>query len=199
MNALFKFIEDQCLKYNIDESHGLKHAQGTFIRAKLLLGTLAKVDEAERRVALYAAALHDTCDSKYCPVMEASSEIKEFLLTQGWIQEEADAVVKIVNTMSYSKLKAASIDGHALYPDHGIWQRAYHVARNADLLEAYIVARCVLYTVHVHPTKSADEHGEKAAHLFKDRVFKSDSEGKPYCVLCFEKLLGHFGTAHLKG
>jgi hypothetical protein len=31
---------------------------------------------------------------------------------------------------------------------------------------------------------------------FKDRQFKSDDEYKPYCYECFEKLLGHFGTAH---
>lgn len=32
---------------------------------------------------------------------------------------------------------------------------------------------------------------------FKDRKFKSDPRDyKPYCYLCFEKLLGHFGNAH---
>lgn len=32
---------------------------------------------------------------------------------------------------------------------------------------------------------------------FKDRTFKSDPvENRPYCKICFEKLLGHFGTAH---
>ena len=32
---------------------------------------------------------------------------------------------------------------------------------------------------------------------FKDRTFKSDDEGKPYCFGCFEKLLGHYGSAHI--
>lgn len=32
---------------------------------------------------------------------------------------------------------------------------------------------------------------------FKERKFKSDpKDGKPYCFPCFEKLLGHYGTAH---
>jgi len=32
---------------------------------------------------------------------------------------------------------------------------------------------------------------------FKERKFKSDPrDGKPYCFPCFEKLLGHYGTAH---
>jgi len=35
---------------------------------------------------------------------------------------------------------------------------------------------------------------------FKDRSFKTDPvENRPYCYGCFEKLLGHFGTAHVKG
>ncbi len=33
---------------------------------------------------------------------------------------------------------------------------------------------------------------------FKERSFKSDSEGRPYCHQCFEKLLGHFGSAHFQ-
>ena len=32
---------------------------------------------------------------------------------------------------------------------------------------------------------------------FKERTFKTDPvENKPYCKICFEKLLGHFGNAH---
>ncbi len=31
---------------------------------------------------------------------------------------------------------------------------------------------------------------------FKERSFKSDADGRPYCHQCFEKLLGHFGSAH---
>ena len=30
---------------------------------------------------------------------------------------------------------------------------------------------------------------------FKQRTFKTDQDGKPYCYVCFEKLLGHFGNA----
>ena len=33
---------------------------------------------------------------------------------------------------------------------------------------------------------------------FKDRKYKSDDEFKPYCYQCFEKLLGHFGSAHFQ-
>jgi len=35
---------------------------------------------------------------------------------------------------------------------------------------------------------------------FKDRTFKTNpNDDKPYCISCFEKLLGHYGNAHGKG
>jgi hypothetical protein len=177
MGFLLNFVQGQCIKYGIDESHGLKHAKGTWIRAAKIMKTLPDVKEDEERVALCAAALHDMCDSKYCPIEEASKDIRDFLLDIQMEPEEIQAVLDIVNTMSYSKLKKAMVNGVAQYPDHGKWQRAYHVARNADLLEGYIVARCVLYNKHIYPKKTDDEHWERAEQLFKDRVFLYASEG----------------------
>ena len=161
-----------CERYTIDESHGLKHAIGTMKRADDILGQLEDVSEDERKIALYAAALHDTCDHKYTDVEEASRQIREWLLKQGWSIMHADAVIEIITTMSYSKLK--KMFG---YPDHGPWQRAYHVARHADLLESFIVARCVLYDRKIHPERSEDAHWLRAEELFRDRVFTYVSEG----------------------
>lgn len=177
MDLLFNFIEQQCLKYSIDESHGSRHAWGTALRAKKILKTLEEVSEEEERVAIYAAALHDTCDSKYCPVQEAAKEIEGFLLDIKWIPEEIKAVLSIITSMSYSKLKKNVIDGLIHYPNHGKWQRAYHVARNADLLEGFIVARCVLYNRQLYPKKSEVEHWERAEEVFNQRVFTYVSEG----------------------
>lgn len=177
MDALFNFIEYMCNKYSIDESHGLKHAKGTFQRARVLLYTLDDVKEDESRVALYSAALHDTCDSKYTNVELASAQISTWLLEQGWINEEVDAIIGIITTMSYSKLKLQSVGGQPVYPDHGKWQRAYHVARHADLLEGYIVARCFLYNMHIHPDKSDDDHWLAVRTLFDRRVFRYLKDG----------------------
>ena len=177
MDLLFNFIEQQCLKYDIDKSHGSRHSWGTALRAVAILKTLEDVSDKEERVAIYSAALHDMCDSKYCPIEEASNDIKNFLLDIKWIPEEINAVLSIITTMSYSKLKKNVKEGVIQYPDHGEWQRAYHVARNADLLEAYIVARCVLYNQHIHPSNTEDEHWERATQLFNDRIFTYVSEG----------------------
>lgn len=177
MNFLLAFVENQCIKYGIDESHGVKHARSTWIRALEILQTLPDVREDEKRVALYSAALHDTCDSKYCPVYEASLDIRDFLLDLHMEPEEIQAVLDIVTTMSYSKLKKSMVNGAIQYPDHGKWQRAYDVARNADLLDAYIVARCVIYNRHIYPEKTEDEHWARAEQLFNQRIFTYVSDG----------------------
>lgn len=185
MDSLFNFIGRQCEKYGIDESHGLKHAKGTFMRANEILSTLSEVTEEERRMTLYAAAIHDTCDSKYTDVKEAAAEIGYFLRSQQWSAQDIGVLIKIVTSMSYSKLKKSLSSGQVDFPNHGIWQRAYHVARHADLLEGYIVARCVMYNQHIFPSKSMDEHWQMASELFSERVFTYVSEGwifLPYAI-----------------
>jgi hypothetical protein len=87
--------------------------------------------------------------------------------------------------MSYSKLKDSFTSGEIEFPNHGKWQRAYHVARHADLLEGYVVARCVMYNIHLYPEKSMDEHWQRATELFSERVFTYCSEGWiffPYAI-----------------
>ena len=128
-------------------------------------------------MTLYAAALHDTCDSKYAPVDDAAKEIGYFLRSQLWAPDDISALIKIVTSMSYSKLKKSIISGQIDFPNHGKWQRAYHIARHADLLEGYIVARCVLYNIHLFPEKPMDEHWQRASELFSERVFTYVSDG----------------------
>ena len=173
MDSLFEFVNKMCADYGIDESHGVKHAKGTAARAQQILKTLELVSPEERRMAVYAAALHDTCDHKYTDVEEASGKIKEWLMSAGWSKEDAQALVRIITTMSYSQLKKKNSPGlEPIYPDHGKWSRAYHVARSADILESYIVARCILYDRHISPSKTEDEHWQRAEELFKERVFR---------------------------
>lgn len=173
MDPLFEFVNKMCADYGIDESHGVKHAKGTAARAQQILQTLELVSPEERRMAVYAAALHDTCDHKYTDVEEASGKIKEWLISVGWSKNDSEALIGIITTMSYSQLKKKNSSGlEPIYPDHGKWSRAYHVARSADILESYIVARCILYDRHISPTKTEDEHWQRAEELFKERVFR---------------------------
>jgi len=177
--VLFEFIQKQIDKYGIDESHGMKHAKGTFVRAHRLIKTFPDISQEEKYMALYCAALHDMCDSKYTDVKVAAEEIRVFLISEGILEDFAEAVIQIITTMSYSKLNLRKkLEPTALlYPDHGKWQRAYHIARHADLLEGYIVARCVLYSKHICPEKNADDHWVMAEDLFEKRIYLYVSDG----------------------
>jgi hypothetical protein len=175
--VIFEFIQRQIDKYGIDESHGLKHAKGTFVRAHQIMKTIPDIKEEEKYMALYCAALHDMCDSKYTDVEVAADEIRVFLVYEGLLAEYAEAVIKIITTMSYSKLNLMKSSTVPIFPDHGKWQRAYHIARHADLLEGYIVARCVLYSKHICPSKTIDEHWEIAEDLFMKRIYLYVSDG----------------------
>ena len=176
MDRLFDFISRMCKQYGIDESHGVKHARGTFLRAQAILETMDLTDQ-EERIALFAAALHDTCDSKYTDIEKASEEIREWLSSESWSIDDTSAVIGIITSMSYSKLKLQCINGVPVFPDHGFWQQAYHVARHADLLEGYIVARCYMYNQHKYPEKTEIEHWACVNTLFEQRVFRYVSDG----------------------
>ena len=170
MERLFAFIEGICEEYNIDESHGLKHAKDCMNFAEITMDS--DCGEEERKLIRYAAALHDCVDKKYAPVEEASRKVREFLITEDWVPDMADALINIINTMSYSFLQAKRIDGMNVFPDHGPWQRAYHTVRQADLLCSYRVERCYQYQKRLSPDMTESECWNRVDALFNTRVFR---------------------------
>ena len=78
---------------------------------------------------------------------------------------ELEIMGKIIGTMSYSKVK---VNG---YPDLGEYQLAYNIVREADLLSAYDIDRCVMYRMHCNNC-SYSEALKEALELFDYRVFK---------------------------
>lgn len=184
MSRVWEFVTQRCAEHGIDESHGLLHSKATVMWAKILLESFDDVSPEERRFALYGAALHDMCDSKYLDVATGQAQIRRWLLDTagGWNTEDADALIAVIGTTSYSKLKKACIVGEdgkvtIVYPEHGKWQRAYHVIRHADLLDAYIVERCMLYNEHIYPNMPVEESWARVIRIFDDRVFKYVSDG----------------------
>ena len=172
------FILECCLRYNIDESHGLKHARSCMKWAALLATSNPWLSLEEARMAIYAAGLHDMCDKKYTEPLEASERIFTWLTEDElWSHEDAEALINIINSMSYSWLKSRAVNGVPVYPEHGKWQRAYHIARHADLLDGYIVGRCFLYGKHVSPSISDEECWKNVKTLFENRVLKYVSDG----------------------
>lgn len=178
MDELWRFIEERCQTLGIDESHGLKHSKAVVQWAIQLIESEESLSEEERKMIIYAAALHDMCDSKYTDVEKSSQVIKSWLLEQDWSEDTASALVRIVTTMSYSKLKkAAETVGHRVWPDHGRWQLAYHITRHADLLDSYKVERCYQFQKHKFPEMGEEETWKIAQTLFENRVFRYMTDG----------------------
>jgi HD superfamily phosphodiesterase len=179
IHILEQFIRRTCSNLGIDESHGFKHSVETVRYAEQLIDAMPLITEEERHMATFVAALHDLCDSKYTDVDKAAEEIRKWLIDDmRWTNRLADALISIVTSMSYSKLKkSVDTDGKPVLPDHGKWQLAYEIGRHADLLESYAPARCVMYNRHLYPEKSEDEHWARANELFEDRVFNYVKDG----------------------
>jgi hypothetical protein len=117
------------------------------------------------------------CDKKYTIPEVASKKIHEWLLLQDWSLEMADTLISIINNMSYSLLKGRANGGEPVFPDYGKWQRSYHLARHADLLDGYLVGRCFIYTKHVQPTISDIDCWNTVEEIFYNRVFNYVSDG----------------------
>jgi hypothetical protein len=176
MQKVYEFIEKCCLEQGIDDSHGLIHSKHTVEWAELLMDSL-NVYEDERKFVMYGAALHDMCDSKYIEVEKGQAIIYQWLLDTGWEPDVANALIQVIGSTSYTKLKQARIKGEIVYPTHGKWQRAYHIIRHADLLDAYKVERCMLYNMHIHPEMASSDAWKVVSTLFENRVFNYVSEG----------------------
>jgi hypothetical protein len=118
---------------------------------------------------IYASIIgHDMCDAKYMDVQEGVVRYKKFL-SDKMSTTDIDVVEKIITTMSYSKVKAKG------FPELGEYQLAYHIVREADLVAAYDIDRCIMYTMYrdnIDYTKALS----LALDLFDYRVFKMRSD-----------------------
>jgi hypothetical protein len=179
MQILEKYVTRACIKLGIDESHGLKHSIQTVRYAEMIMNSRSDITEEIRHMTIFVAALHDLCDSKYTDVNVASDEIRRWLIEEVWWEKDAaDALISIVTSMSYSKLKkSVDMNGVPVFPNHGKWQLAYEIGRHADLLDAYVPARCVMYNRHIYPEKTNNEHWARASELFEVRVFNYVKDG----------------------
>lgn len=182
-------------KYQIDESHGLAHSMNVLHFANNIYEAEKKnhpILEGQAKVIFVSAIIHDMCDKKYVDESEGLYNINAFL-DDKMTREEIDMTKKIINTMSYSKVKKIG------FPELHEYQMAYHIVREADLLSAYDFDRCMLYKIYnvnnvckiynennTH-NKNSDEHGQNemdildafnnANELFQNRVLKHNVDG----------------------
>ena len=171
INRAFQYVGETIKLYKFDESHGLKHSMEVFGYAKRIYESELKTNPflEEQQEIIFAAAIgHDMCDKKYMDETEGVKKYKSYL-SDTMRPEDLEIMGKIISTMSYSKVKVHG------YPDLGKYQLAYHIVREADLLAAYDIDRCIMYTMHRDKCDYTAALQE-AFDLFGYRVFKMRSD-----------------------
>jgi hypothetical protein len=192
LSSLFDFVEKQCDKHHIDSSHGVIHSKRCVSWVEQMIQHDINIPSDEQLVAIYASAIHDLCDKKYVSIFESIHELRVWLNEQPILSEDMiSAILNIIQTMSYSYLyQRKYTDGTLWFPDHGKWQRAYHLVRHADLLEGYHVGRCYLYTKLTY-NFDEEESWKRVETLFINRMYKYVSDGwitHPYALIHAPKL-----------
>lgn len=172
ISHLFEFISFTSRKYCIDESHGLGHSMDVLVNAhaiyssELLKNPFLKTQE---RIIYISASLHDMCDRKYMNPDEGILAIESWL-NEKITQPEIEITKKIISTMSYSKVKKNG------FPELGEYQLAYHIVREADLLAAYDIDRCIIYNMNCLGGSLMTAFID-AKEIFKNRIFKHFDDG----------------------
>ena len=176
INSCFLYVNRTSEFYKIDESHALKHSMEVYRFAKNIYDNEVKTNkflETQQNI-IYASIIgHDMCDSKYMDVKEGILRYKDFL-SDKMSAEDIEIVEKIITTMSYSKVKVYG------FPELGEYQLAYHIVREADLLAAYDIDRCIMYSMYrdnIEYTKALtlalDLFDYRVFKMRKDRLFKT--------------------------
>jgi len=97
---------------------------------------------------------------------------------------EKEVILKIINTMSYSTVKANG------FPDLGKYQLAYHIVREADLLSAYDFDRCLIYGMHSR-CEDFEKTFQHAENLFNVRMLRHAKDNlftTVYAKSCYPSL-----------
>jgi len=171
INNGFKYVIETSNLYKIDESHALKHAMEVYGTSNLIYSSELENNpylQDQLSIILMSAIGHDMCDKKYMDEKEGIQKYQTYL-SDLMREEELEIMGKIISTMSYSKVK---VNG---FPNLGEYQLAYHIVREADLLAAYDIDRCIIYTMYRNNIKYTDAL-KNALTLFDNRVFKMRSD-----------------------
>ena len=165
ITKLFNFVLFMTAKYNIDESHGISHSMNVLHNAHNIYENEKLINPqlfAQEKIIMVSAVLHDLCDKKYMDETEGIYMIEEFLEDK-MDKNEIDITKQIISTMSYSTVKKNG------FPKLGIYQHAYHIVREADLLAAYDIDRCVIFGMYIDKLNYIDAE-KRAITLFSARV-----------------------------
>lgn len=144
LNYSLNYVINTTHKLNIDESHGLKHSLEVLNYAEEIYNSEVIKHpflEKQKEIIYTSAILHDMCDKKYMDQEKGIEMIKNHMKIH-MNKEQLEVMEKIISTMSYSTVKKNG------FPELGEYQLAYHIVREADLLSAYDVDRCLIYSLN---------------------------------------------------
>lgn len=184
---LFRFVQLIVNAYGIDGSHDITHAMDVMaltVRIMMECDECVEMTKEERRMAIIAALLHDTVDKKYMDEKEGVLRVRK-ILKDDLTEKQINVICEIISTMSYSKIMAkrrqAQKKGETItgFPTdkQEAWMRIYHVVRQADLLSAYRVQRCVLYNQTKYVGETWEETKERVRQVFTDRILRHRDDG----------------------
>ena len=165
INQSFQCVMRMSSVYNIDESHAVKHSMNVYHTANEIYQTELhknKFLENQQTIIFASAILHDMCDRKYIE-QESGLRVIYSYMNKHLTDDEFEIISKIITSMSYSKVKKNG------YADLGEYQLAYHIVREADLLTAYDIDRCIMFGMNIDKLPYSLAMN-RAITLFKDRV-----------------------------
>lgn len=167
INIGFNYVIYTSKKYNIDESHALKHSMEVFNYANKIYHNEVIHHphlKNQQEVISLSAIIHDMCDKKY---MNEDTGIQEMVnYMQSYVSSDnLNIITQIISSMSYSTVNKNG------YPNLGEYQLAYHIVREADLLSAYDIDRCIIYGMMVKKLPYI-ESVERSIELVNKRVLQ---------------------------
>jgi hypothetical protein len=176
LDKIVEFILKMTKKYNIDDSHSITHSFDIFhYTNEIYTDELSKNPQLKKyeKIIFVSSLIHDMCDKKYMELEQGIKEVEDFLVnTETLSFDEIIMIRKIIETMSYSTVKKNG------FPELGEYQMAYHIVREADLLCAYDVDRCIIFHLYNNtPNNNMKQAVQNADHLFTNRIFKHREHG----------------------
>ena len=186
---IINYIQTTCKIYNIDESHGTKHALDIYKYCRNLVNCeviIFPYINQQISVIYTAALLHNTCNKKYIDTNEGISNVINFLhSTKKYSEEECENITNIIQNLSYSVYK---FEGS---PILGVYQQAYNIVKEADLLTTYDFDKSIVYNMNKYTIDYITAF-RVSKKRFTIRIVKYISDGfitSEYGVLEATKLL----------
>jgi uncharacterized protein len=138
--ALHEFVQEHTAHF--DESHDLAHA-----KAVHELACAIATPDSDPLVIMYAALLHDVCDTKYAghPKTIDKAALHEYVRNSPLSPRQADMVIFVIENVSFSKQRA----GRRQVPPDAEFQAHLDIVSDADKIEALGergIFRCITYT-----------------------------------------------------